>query len=86
MKFLVPSLLLSAALIFPGEALAHKKVHHHHHHHFDPHYPAPAFGLHCYNGDCTFRAFGYRPRVRRRVRISEDCVYKPYKDKVVCKY
>lgn len=83
MKYLIPALLAVGSLLVPGEALAHRRHHHG---------PVPIrsqLRLVCGNNGCVFGT-GYRP-VRhghhsRRVRIDENCVYKPYKNKFVCKY
>ena len=83
MKFVVPSLLAALAIMMPGEALAHRRHRHIHHHH-----QPVTFGLHCFNGHCSFGA--YAPAGRRwrepKVRVSNNCVWNPNKDKVICKY
>ena len=72
LKFLIPALLLGAA-----PASAHGR---HHQPYYGPAYmPGPS--VMCTHYGCHF----VYPR-RQAIRIDEHCVYKPWKDKTVCKY
>jgi len=66
-------LVLSLLLLGAAPAFAHKKYHHHHHHH-----PRDRYTFHCDAFGCGF--------YRTKHRLNENCVYKPWKDKVICKY
>ena len=88
MKYLIPSAFLALTLLLPGEAVAHNRHRHRHNHHY---HGGTHLQFACYHGDCRFGFGSHYHRHRyehrpHRVRISRDCVYKPHKDKVVCKY
>ena len=65
-------LVLCLLLLGAAPAFAHKKHHHHHHHRRD------RYSFHCDEFGCGF--------YRQRYRAYEHCVYKPWKDKTVCRY
>ena len=73
-------LLLPAILLGGSPALAHGGYTPSYH---GPYYPSGP-NLACNHFGCHFSV----PMTRRqpRVRINEYCVYKPWKDKTVCKY
>ena len=71
---MIPALLLGVA---PAAMAGHR------HHYHGPAYYQP-YGPHlaCNPWGCHF-AFAPRPS---KIRINEHCVYKPWKDKTICKY
>ena len=73
---MIPALLLGAA---PAAMAGHR------HHYHGPAYYQP-YGPHlaCNPWGCHF-TYATRP-APRKIRVSEHCVYKPWKDRTVCKY
>jgi len=64
-------------LLFAAPAEAHR--YHRYHNHYHHHYNAP--------GASVWFQWGPPPKPRQpKVRMNRNCVYKPWKDKVVCKY
>jgi hypothetical protein len=88
MKLLIPSVLAALTIgLLPGEAEAHNRHRHDRHIYHGP----PHVGLVCHRGDCSLRFGTYfhsprRHRHNHNIRVSRDCVYKPHKDKLVCRY
>ena len=63
--------ILAASLVFAAPAEAHRR----HHYHYQP-----GFWI-------SWSSHSHRPRVRQpRIRVSENCVYKPVQDKLICRY
>jgi len=75
--------MIKALMIIPALLLGSTPAIAGHRHHYGPTYYQP-YGpnLACNPWGCQF-IFNPRPR---RIRISEHCVYKPWKDKTICKY
>jgi len=63
---------LLGLLLFAAPAEAHNRDRHH------PRYHGP--------GHVIYTPWGVVSSVPHRIRISEHCVYKPWKQKTVCRY
>ena len=89
MKRLLSGAIGLASLAFPSAAHAYPGYYYHP----QPYYYNPpsqvSFGFTTNNvAFWVHQPFAVRPpRVRRRpIRIDENCVYKPWKDEVICRY